>query len=142
MRLAVELLDCDFGGLCRNHTALRDLELIAAHNFDPPDDMAFIGHGTGVLGRTVTSGSGQVVNGYYAGDQPGSRFPRLCSTGIDDDVVFQGGDVEAVLFVGRSATDREFTPKRKRCSACLLNRPRPIGKPQNCLDLNSVNLYN
>ena len=105
VRLAVELLGGEFGGLCRNRSAVEDLELLVPWGFTPHEDPFLIAYGEGIIGQTAVEAKPQLVNAYAAEDRllRSERTTALLSTPF-----LHGTEVEAVLFVGSRSPGRTF----------------------------------
>ena len=118
VRLAVELLGGEFGGLCRNRSAVEDLELLVPWGFTPQEEPFLIAYGEGIIGQTAVEAKPQLVNAYAAEDRllRSERTAALLSTPF-----LHGTEVEAVLFVGSRSPGRTFDRTIRRYSNCLQN---------------------
>ena len=107
VRLAVEILDGDFGGLCRVRQSTNDLELIANWHCNVSANPLYIPFGDGAIGQAAAAGEPRLEREYVAGtDEVLNRedVGTLITAPLRQESVAQ-----AVLFVGRRTSRENFS---------------------------------
>ena len=107
VRLATDLLNCDFGGLVRNRPASEEIELLVSWQFQSHTVPILTPYGVGVIGKTAAGGQPAIKNHCTDADLD-IVLKREGVSALLAVPFLSGAEVEAVLFVGRRVGKNSF----------------------------------
>ena len=122
VRLGVELVGCNIGGIYVNIRGLKVLERRVTHGLPEGHAGERLEYHNGLIGQTADTGKSYISDAWHKHVGPGFDAPDLTAC-VTIPIKNEAGEVEAVLFVASDEPRKRLKGRIKRCLSGSARRP-------------------